>query len=128
MALTPHDLVLEAKALIREIDVATGAQEIAKNTLIIDIREPFEFEAGRLTNAINIPRGLLEFKTLDHPALKENQNTKIMLYCRSGGRSALAAHTLLRLGYTNVLSLEGGVENWIKQGQAMVTDTTSYAG
>lgn len=128
MAMTPHELVAEAKAHIREIDVAATAQEITKGTLIIDIREPFEYEAGRLTNSINIPRGLLEFKTLDHPALKDNKDAKIVLYCRSGGRSALAAHTLQRLGYTGILSMEGGVEAWTKQGQTLVTDTTSYVG
>jgi len=126
MALTPHELVIEAKSHIKEITIDGAVQEAANGTMILDVREPFEFEAGRIANSINIPRGLLEFKTLDHPALAA-KDVKIVIYCRTGGRSALAAYNLVRLGYTGVMSMDGGVEAWGKQGHALVTDTTSYS-
>lgn len=127
MAMTLHELVAEAKAQITEIDVATAAQAIALGVTLIDIREPAEFEAGRLTGALSIPRGVLEFKTVDHPALA-NKDSRIVIYCRSGGRASLSALNLQRLGYTNIESIAGGIEAWKAAGQAVITDTTSYTG
>lgn len=127
MAMTLHELVAEAKAQITEIDVATAAQAIAQGVTLIDIREPAEFEAGRLTGALSIPRGVLEFKTVDHPALA-NKDSRIVIYCRSGGRASLSALNLQRLGYTNIESIAGGIEAWKAAGQAVITDTTSYTG
>lgn len=127
MSMTPQQLVSEAKAQIKEIDVATAAQHLAAGATVIDVREPAEFEAGRLPGAVNIPRGVLEFKTSDHPALA-NRDAEILLYCKTGGRSALATLNLQRLGYTNVLSMVGGYDAWNASGQKVVTDTTSYGG
>lgn len=127
MSMTLHELVLEAKAQIQEIDVATAADAIAQGVTLIDIREPAEFEAGRIQGACNVPRGVLEFKTVDHPALA-NKSARIVIYCRSGGRAALAALNLQRLGYERIESVAGGIEAWKAAGQAVMTDTTSYTG
>lgn len=127
MAMTLHELVAEAKAQISEIDIATAAQSIAQGVTLIDIREPAEFEAGQLAGAVSIPRGVLEFKTVDHPALA-NKDSRIVIYCRSGGRASLSALNLQRLGYTNIESIAGGIEAWKAAGQAVITDTTSYTG
>lgn len=127
MAMTLHELVAEAKAQISEIDVATAAQAVAQGVTLIDIREPAEFEGGRLAGAVSIPRGVLEFKTVDHPSLA-NKNDRIVIYCRSGGRASLSALNLQRLGYTNIASIAGGIEAWKAAGQPIVTDTTSYTG
>lgn len=125
MSMTLHDLVAEAKAQIIEIDIAAAAAAIAQGVILIDIREPAEFDAARLANAASIPRGVLEFKTVDHPALA-NKDSRIVIYCRSGGRAALAALNLKRLGYRQIESIAGGIEAWKAAGQTVVTDTTVY--
>jgi rhodanese-related sulfurtransferase len=126
MSLTPQQLVAEAKAQIKEIDTTTAAQHIDAGSVVIDVREPAEFESAHLPTAISIPRGLLEFKT-DHPALADKA-AEILLYCKTGGRSALAALNLQRLGYSNVRSMSGGFDAWINQGQTVTKDTTQYGG
>ncbi|HUW28474.1 MAG TPA: rhodanese-like domain-containing protein [Sulfuriferula sp.] len=127
MSMTPQQLVAEAKAQIREVDVNSAAQRIGAGAVVIDVRESAEFDAGCLPNAVNIPRGVLEFKTSDHPALA-NKDAEILLYCKTGGRSALAALNLQRLGYTRPVSVAGGFETWANAGQPVVKDTTNFGG
>lgn len=117
MPITTADLVAEAKQHIDQVDIQ-GAQAIINdnsNIIIIDVREPAEFDQGHLPNAINIPRGVLEFK-LDHPSLKDNHAAHFLIYCKVGGRGALATHTLQRLGYTNIVNMDGGFQAWSTQG------------
>ena len=125
MSMTPQQLVAEAKAQIGDIDATSAAQRVNAGAVVIDVREPAEFDAGRLPNAVNIPRGVLEFKTGDHPALA-NKDAEILLYCKTGGRSALAALNLQRLGYTKPVSLAGGFEAWANAGQPVVKDSTNF--
>lgn len=125
MHLTPQQLVAEAKAQIWEIDIATAALHIKAGNIVIDVREPFEFAAAHIASASNIPRGVIEFKTADHPALA-NKNVEIILYCKTGGRSTLAAFNLQRLGYTNILSLTGGFDAWVQHHQAIDQDQTDF--
>jgi len=80
---------------------------------VVDVREGEEYEAGHLENAILLPRGVLEFKVGNFPEL-EDKSTAVLVYCRTGGRSALAAQTLQESGYNNVLSMVGGFEAWSK--------------
>ena len=127
MSLTPQQLVAEAKAQIKEIDIATAAQHISAGSVVIDVREPAEYDAAHLPGAVGIPRGVLEFKTGDHPALA-NKAAEILLYCKSGGRSALAALNLQRLGYCNVVSLTGGFDAWVAQAHPVTKDTTQFGG
>jgi rhodanese-related sulfurtransferase len=127
MYLTPQQLVAEAKTKIIEIDIATAVQHINAGSLIIDVREPAEFEAARLPDAVNIPRGVIEFKTGDHPALSK-KDAEILLYCKSGGRSVLAAFSLQRLGYTRVISLTGGFDAWESHHQSVAKDNTDFGG
>ncbi len=107
-----QSLVDAAKQTITEITV-TQAQEIINNSSVtlIDVREAAEFDAGHIENALLIPRGQLEFKVTTHPALSD-KSSAIMLYCAGGHRSALAAKTLINMGYTNVLSIAGGYDAW----------------
>ena len=118
MAVTTQQLVAEAKAQIKEIAPAAAAQSIQSGAIVIDVREPAEHEAGKLPRAVNIPRGLLEFKIADHPALA-NKEAHIVLYCKTGGRSALAALSLQCQGYSNVHSIFGGIEEWVGSGQTV---------
>ncbi len=111
MAVTAMDLVATAKQNITEITVNDAKQALA-NQLVLDVREPAEFAAGQLPNAINIPRGVLEFQIGNHPAFAGKQDADIIVYCQSGGRSALATEALHKLGYTKAVSMAGGYKAW----------------
>ncbi|MFC6840504.1 rhodanese-like domain-containing protein [Xanthomonas theicola] len=82
---------------------------------IIDVREPGEFATGHLPDAINIPRGILEFRLDADPALAR-RDQPILLYCASGGRATLAALSLQQLGYSAVHPLSGGFLGWTAAG------------
>lgn len=111
---TPQALVGEAKAAITEIDVTAAKIKIAAGeVVVIDVREPEEHQAGAIDIAIHLPRGVLEFKLGTVQELA-NKSAPVLLYCRTGGRSALAAHALQKLGYTDAMSMAGGYEAWIK--------------
>lgn len=127
MYLTPQQLVAEAKAQIREIDIASAVRHISAGSIVIDVREPAEFEAAHLPGAMNIPRGVIEFKTADHPALS-SKDADILLYCKSGGRSVLAALNLQRMGYTGIASLTGGFDGWQSHHESVATDHTDFGG
>ena len=127
MYLTPQQLVAEAKAHISEIGIAEALRHIDAGSLIIDVREPAEFEAAHLPGAVNIPRGVIEFKTVDHPALS-NRDADILLYCKSGGRSVLSAFNLQRMGYTRLTSLTGGFDGWQSHHQSIDKDNTDFGG
>ncbi|MFK5948359.1 MAG: rhodanese-like domain-containing protein [Methylococcales bacterium] len=115
MSITALDLVAAAKKNITLCDIETVRKDHSSH-LILDVREPAEYEAGCLPGAINIPRGVLEFKIGAHPAFQDSQNAKIFVYCLTGGRSALATESLNKLGYTHACSMEGGFTLWKESG------------
>ena len=90
---TAHDLVLAAKAQCSEVSVKDAHTAILSADVIIDVREADEYAAGHLAGAINIPRGLLEFKLSGTPAL-EKRDLSVVLYCKTSGRAALAANSM----------------------------------
>ena len=108
---TPIERVAEAKARINEISVEQFNSNDFVNYTVVDVREPKEYQASNINNCINIPRGILEFEISKH-CEANSLATEIVLYCRTGGRSALAAEALLDLGYSNVVSLAGGIVAW----------------
>ncbi len=110
MAVTPHDLVVEAKSRIKEVTTAEAQAQLGKR-IIIDVREYDEYAAGHLPGAINIPRGVLEFKIGMVPECA-NKDGAFLIYCRTSGRAALSAVQLQKLGYGNILSMAGGFEAW----------------
>ncbi len=123
MTLSADTLVAEARAQIRELSPQALASRLADDIVLIDVREPAEFETGHLPGAINIPRGVLEFQVQAHPAVAcvtdpalSLRDRAIVVYCRTGGRSALAAYSLQRMGFTNVHSLAGGITAWRELG------------
>jgi len=85
--------------------------------VLIDTREESEYAAGHVDGALLVPRGMLEFKIGNMPELADKSKA-VLIYCRLGNRSALAAQTLQQLGYTNVLSMAGGFEAWKKSQEA----------
>lgn len=116
---TGTDLVAQAKTKIREIGVTELAGRLG-NVCIIDVREPEEFRAGHLPGAINIPRGVLEFRVDGHPVLCD-RDCCIVMQCQSGGRSALATVAMQELGYKDVANLAGGFAAWKAAGQPIET-------
>jgi len=112
MAMTAIDLVKEAKKTIKEVSVEQANTMITSGgSIILDVREVAEFEAGHIPNTVHLSRGVLEFKICDHEKF-QNRDAPILIYCRSGGRSALAALALEKLGFTDVHSMAGGYELW----------------
>jgi rhodanese-related sulfurtransferase len=107
----PMERVADAKARINEISIEQFNGDAFNNHLVIDVREPQEHKDCKIHNCINIPRGVLEFQILQH-CEKNGTDTEIVLYCKSGGRSALATEALLDLGFSNVVSLAGGIDAW----------------
>ncbi|HJU74957.1 MAG TPA: rhodanese-like domain-containing protein [Gemmatimonadaceae bacterium] len=109
-----RDLVREAKTRIQEI---TPSESVALqagdgNALFVDVREPNEWNLGHIPGALHIPRGILE-QNIEAVAQRD---ARIILYCASGNRTALAADTLQQMGYTNVASLVGGFRGWVEAG------------
>ncbi len=111
MTLTAMDLVSAAKETITEVNCVDAKNNLS-TYLILDVREPAEFAAGQIPGAINIPRGVLEFQITNHPDFSNQYDANILVYCQSGGRSALATQTLHNLGYKNAVSLAGGYKAW----------------
>jgi len=111
MIQTAMDLVAKAKETITEITIVDAKNNLSAY-LILDVREPAEFAAGQIPDAINIPRGVLEFQIANHPTFLNQYDAAILVYCQSGGRSALATKTLHDLGYKNAVSLAGGYKAW----------------
>ena len=109
MTLSADQLVAEARSRIVEIAPHAAAGETA--CVLIDVREPAEFVSGHLPGAVNIPRGVLEFQVGSHSSLEDPQQP-VVVYCRSGGRAALAALALCDLGFGNVRSIAGGIMGW----------------
>jgi rhodanese-related sulfurtransferase len=120
------ELVAAAKQHIQEIPVAQAAQAVSQADVVIDVREADEFAAGHLPGAVHMSRGLLEFKIGANPALQA-RDIKIVLYCKTSGRAALAALSLKEMGYLNVTSIAGGFDAWSHAGLPVAkTDTPSF--
>lgn len=115
MTLSAMDLVALAKQNITETELKTVKQALSIE-LVLDVREREEHAAGCLPGAINIPRGVLEFKIGSHPDFQDQQEAIIFVYCQTGGRSALATEALLKLGYKNAVSMAGGFKAWSEDG------------
>ena len=113
------DLIAEALSRVREIMPWDLSRLLAAGNkpVLLDVREPEEFASLRIPGSINVPRGVLEQscewdydETLT--LLAAGRELEIVVVCRSGKRSVLAADVMLRMGYTNVVSLKTGVRGW----------------
>jgi len=113
---TAHDLVAAAKSRVQEVSIDDAEPVIRDADVLIDVREADEFAAGHLSGAVNIPRGLLEFKLSASPTL-QSRDLNIVLYCKTSGRAALSAAALHEMGYLNVRSLAGGFDAWAAAGK-----------
>ena len=118
---TAAEMVADAKGRIENLTVEQAATEIEEGSAtLVDIREEDErTQNGAIPNSVRAPRGMLEFwADPSSPYHREefDPDRRLILYCASGGRSALAADTLQRMGYENVCHLDGGFTAWKEQG------------
>lgn len=115
MLVMPSAVVAKCKATIKECSVRDVHSCLDAGTVLIDIREPAEYQRGHIPGAVLLPRGLLEFEILpllEKRGIEEVVNADIVLYCGTGGRSALAAKSLDDMGFRNVRSMDGGIVAW----------------
>jgi rhodanese-related sulfurtransferase len=120
------ELVQNCLSDVREVmpwDLEERMQE-NPDLLVVDVREPYEFDAMHIAGSINVPRGILESACeWDYeetvPELVQARDREIVVVCRSGYRSVLAAHSMQVLGYTNVVSLQTGLRGWKDYDQPM---------
>lgn len=124
---TAQDLVMAAKERITEVDVEQAEDAIRAADLLVDVREADEYQNGHLSGAINIPRGLLEFKFSNDEALN-SRDLNIVIYCKNSGRAALSAQSLAEMGYLHVTSIRGGIEAWQAAGKPVVIPTLPEFG
>ena len=120
MALTVKQMLEAANAAVPRITPAQAQEMIAKgNALVLDVRDPPEVEkSGKAAGALNVSRGMLEFRAdPESPYHDKNfsRDKAVILYCASGGRSALAGKVLKDMGYANVYNV-GGFKDWADSG------------
>ena len=108
-------IVGDAKSRIQEctVDDVRRMREAGEDFLLVDVREQSEYAKGRLPEAMHIGKGVIE---RDAEAKLPKTDAKIILYCGGGYRSALAADNLQQMGYTNVVSMDGGYRGWNEAG------------
>ena len=109
------DIVREIKARIKETDVQTvrARQKQGDTFYLVDVREDNEWDKGHIAGAIHLGKGVIE---RDIENVSPDPNAEIILYCGGGYRSALAADNLTKMGYTNVVSMDGGFRGWNEAG------------
>lgn len=110
-----RDLVADAKRDVTLLQIKDVKEKLdaGEDFILVDVREPDEVQGGRLPKSVHVPRGILEMtmeRNVKDPA------KPIVLYCAAGGRSAMAAQMLKKMGYESVASMEGGFEGWKRLG------------
>ncbi len=115
--------IMRVRATIRTTDMAgyVAAVTASDGALLLDVREVAEFAAGHVPGAVNIPRGLLEFRIwaqLGYPA-QTDMNRRIYVQCQTGGRATLAARQLQDIGFTNVVAVIMNFDEWRRQGHPL---------
>ena len=111
-------IVDDAKSRIKETDIDEVKEKLDRGDkfLLVDVREESEFAKDHLPGAIHLGKGVIE---RDIEGRVPDLNTPMVLYCGGGFRSAMAADNLQKMGYTNVISMDGGVRGWREKGFPM---------
>ncbi len=109
------NIVNDARSRVLECSVQDIKERLDRGDSVhlIDVREESEFAAGHLPNAKHLGKGVIE---RDIESLFPDPTTELILYCGGGFRSALAADNLQKMGYTNVISMDGGWRSWTENG------------
>ena len=116
-------LVQDAKSRIREVtvDQVKAKLDRGERFALVDVREDNEWAKDHVTGAIHLGKGIIE---RDAEQQLPDKNAQIVLYCGGGFRSALAADNLQKMGYTNVLSMDGGIRDWRDKGYSLTKENT----
>lgn len=126
MFIPAHEFVQKAKSGICEISLEDAEKiVVSKASLVLDVREPGEFQEGHLLGAVNIPRGMLEFVLSAQPELQDTSK-EVLVYCKTGGRAALAAVSMQAMGFENVKSIAGGYDGWHASGRMVALPNISF--
>src|SRR5215218_3163093 len=108
------EVIRQIKQHVQEIDPAEVSEHLGNGVVLVDVRESEEWDRGHIPGAVHVPRGYLESRI---DAAAPDRDARVILYCASGQRSALAAHTLKQLlGYSDVASMTGGITLWKDRG------------
>jgi sulfur-carrier protein adenylyltransferase/sulfurtransferase len=108
------EVIRQIKQQVEEVDPAEVSEHLGNGVVLVDVRESEEWDRGHIPGAVHVPRGYLESRIDGAVA---DRDARVILYCASGQRSALAAHTLKNLlGYSNVASMTGGITLWKDRG------------
>jgi sulfur-carrier protein adenylyltransferase/sulfurtransferase len=108
------EVIRQIRSRVQEVDPAEVSEHLGTGITLIDVRESEEWDAGHIPGAKHVPRGYLESRI---EAAAPEKDQRVVIYCASGQRSALAANTLQELlGYTNVSSMTGGITLWKDRG------------
>jgi rhodanese-related sulfurtransferase len=125
MAMGVREMVQEALGSVEAVSARDVKERLDSGQvdLVIDVREPKEWEGGHVPGAINVPRGMLELRAdpespATDPELSADKDARVVVYCLKapGARSVLAAQTLGDMGYSNVAAMRGGFEEWRAEG------------
>jgi rhodanese-related sulfurtransferase len=114
-------IVNDAKSRVRETNIDEVKQKIdgGEKVVLVDVREESEFANDHLPGAVHIGKGVIE---RDIEVRFPDLNTPMILYCGGGFRSALAADNLQKMGYTNVISMDGGIRGWREKHYPLTRD------
>jgi rhodanese-related sulfurtransferase len=114
-------LVQDAKSRIREttVDDVQARLTAGEKLTLIDVREESEYAKDHLPGAVQLGKGILE---RDIEEKYPDTGTELILYCGGGFRSALAADALQKMGYTNIISMDGGIRIWREKGYPLTSD------
>jgi rhodanese-related sulfurtransferase len=109
----------DAKTRVREtnVDAVKARMDRGEKFLLVDVREEGEYAKDHLPGAVHLGKGVIE---RDIEARVPQLDTEMVLYCGGGFRSALAADNLQKMGYTNVISMDGGIRDWREKGYGLV--------
>ncbi len=119
---TFREMLAAAKAAVREIEPAEAESEMVRDdAVVLDVREPDEYEQGAIPGALHIPRGTLETSI---EGRIPDKSAHVVVYCAGGTRSAFAAETMQELGYTDVASMIGGFNRWKDEGRQWSAPTS----
>jgi rhodanese-related sulfurtransferase len=112
------EIVNDAKSRVKQIDIDgyRTMREAGEPHVLVDVREDHEWAAGHAGGAVHLGKGIIE---RDIDAKVPYKHTRLVLYCGGGYRSALAADNLQKMGYTDVISLDGGWKAWQQAGLPM---------
>src|SRR4051812_45370012 len=114
MSPTGAEVIRKIRSQVEEVDPSEVREHLGNGVVLVDVRESDEWDAGHIPGAKHVPRGYLESRI---EGAVRDRDQRVVLYCASGQRSALAANTLReQLGYENVASMNGGITLWKDRG------------